>query len=415
LSSQSGERRPVGYLIPEFPGQTHIFFWREMGALRTAGIEPELVSTRLPSRSIISHDWAEEAMRLTEYLFPLKPKALGSTIVELVRGGPKAWARCALAIGTGQGSIKDKLRRAPLVLFGAELAAVARREGWTHVHVHSCANAASVAMFAHFLSGMTYSITLHGPLEDYGPDQPQKWANAAFAIVITQRLLEEVGTELAGALPPIIKVAPMGVDVEKFKRTTPYVPWRGEGPFQVFSCGRLNPCKGHDDLIKAIGLVRKEGIDARLAIAGEDDSGTGQYRAYLEKLIADEGLKEHVTLLGAVSEQVVRKGIETAHAFGLASLHEPLGVAIMEAMAMSTPVVVAKGGGVTELVSDGEDGLLATPQEPATVAAKLVQLARDPALASRLVEAGRRKVTKSFHQHMSAEALVAALRDIGSK
>jgi hypothetical protein len=39
---------PIGYLIPEFPGQTHIFFWREIQELRQLGIQPELVSTQPP-------------------------------------------------------------------------------------------------------------------------------------------------------------------------------------------------------------------------------------------------------------------------------------------------------------------------------------------------------------------------------
>jgi glycosyltransferase involved in cell wall biosynthesis len=69
-------------------------------------------------------------------------------------------------------------------------------------------------------------------------------------------------------------------------------------------------------------------------------------------------LDDSVVLLGAVSEEVVRKELSEAHAFVLGSLAEPLGVAIMEAMAMRVPVGVTGAGGVAELVDDGVDGLL---------------------------------------------------------
>jgi glycosyltransferase involved in cell wall biosynthesis len=293
---------------------------------------------------------------------------------------------------------------------GGRLAALARRRGWAHVHVHSCANAAHVALFAHLLSGLTYSMTLHGPLDDYGPNQREKWRHAKFAFVITQKLLREVTQELAGSLPARIELAPMGVELSRFQRSVPYAPWTGEGPLRLFSCGRLNPCKGHADLIDAVGLLRAKGIDARLSIAGEDEAGGTTYRKVLEAKLQETGLGDAVTLLGAVGEDKVKGEIERAHLFALASLQEPLGVAIMEAMAMRAPVVVTGAGGVPELVDDGVDGLLVPPQQPKTLAEKLEALARDPKEAARLGEAGRRKVETQFSSERSADMLAKMLQ-----
>ena len=66
----------IGYLIPELPGQTHIFFWREIQEMEAMGAEIPLISTRLPNRGIISHSWSEEAMARTRYLLPVSPLAL---------------------------------------------------------------------------------------------------------------------------------------------------------------------------------------------------------------------------------------------------------------------------------------------------------------------------------------------------
>jgi glycosyltransferase involved in cell wall biosynthesis len=405
----------IGYLIPEFPGQTHIFFWRELQALPGKGVTPELVSTRPPPPRIISHSWAKEAMSRTEYLAP--PGALGvaKAAAEVARALPTGWARCLASIARAEGL--DAKGRAQLLAFavmGGRLASLARERGWTHVHVHSCANAAHVALFAHLLSGLPYSMTLHGPLEDYGPNQKEKWRHAKFAFVITQKLLQEVRQALAGALPRDIELAPMGVELHKFNRSAPYAPWTGEGPLRIFSCGRLNPCKGHADLIDAVGLLRARGLDARLAIAGEDEAGGTTYRKVLEAKVAEAKLGDAVTLLGAVSEDKVRGEIERAHLFSLASLQEPLGVAIMEAMAMRVPVVVTGSGGVPELVDDGVDGVLVPPQRPDVLAQKLEAVARDAKEAARLGEAGRHKVETRFSSERSAEMLARMLQRAAS-
>ena len=64
----------IGYFIPQFPGQTHIFLWRERLFLAELGIETDLVSTQLPPKAIVSHVWAEEAKKNTVYLLPFAAK-----------------------------------------------------------------------------------------------------------------------------------------------------------------------------------------------------------------------------------------------------------------------------------------------------------------------------------------------------
>ena len=394
----------IGYFIPEFPGQTHMFFWREMEALREGGVVPEVVSTRLPDRAIMSHTWADQARKETEYLYPPSLGAMLGACWTMLRAGPVGWWRTLAALCSAEGSILKKLRLVPLVFVGAQLAWLAARRGWRHVHVHSCANSATVAMFANRLRGLSYSLTLHGPLRDYGPNQKLKWAHSAFAIVITKKLIGEAREQLAGSLPSRIELAPMGVDLKKFGTGGTYRPWSGDGPVRLFSCGRLNPCKGHDDVVRAVAEVRDQGVDVRLHIAGEDDTGGGM-RRLLDQLKTELRLTDAVVLLGAVSEDVIRKELSEAHAFVLGSLEEPLGVAIMEAMAMRVPVVVTGAGGVPELVTDGEDGLLVPAREPGRMAESLLKLLRDPGLASRLSESGRRRIETSFHSGVSAEVL----------
>jgi colanic acid/amylovoran biosynthesis glycosyltransferase len=393
----------IGYLIPEFPGQTHIFFWREIQELRQLGIQPELVSTRPPDQRIQSHEWSRQAAAQTTYLFPPTAGACLGGLVELGRSGPAGWWRTWKAVcGAG---VRRVPRNLALAMIGANLAALARRRGWKHLHTHSCADACLIAVFANHVSGLSYSLTLHGPLDDYGTQQPLKWRHASFAVVITRKLMAEVNAQLGPDVPAKLELAPMGVNLAVFERKGGYWPWAGQGPARLVSCGRLDRIKGHQELIEAVRLLRDKGLDVQLHICGEDERGGDGFHRQLQSQIDEAGMSAAVRLLGAVSERRVRDEIESAHLFTLASHHEPLGVAIMEAMAMGLPVITTNAGGVPELVDHEQDGLLVNPKEPAAIARAVERVLHNSALAERLASAGRAKIKRSFYSGLSAQAI----------
>jgi colanic acid/amylovoran biosynthesis glycosyltransferase len=394
--------RRVGILIPEFPGQTHSFFWRELARLKDHGVEGVLISTRKPPPGLVCHAWTQEAAARTHYLVP-PSLDLGVAAIRVLTKSFLQLPACVRAIAKAEGlDARGRARLSSLAAVGAQLVALSQREGFSHVHVHSAADAAHVALFAHLLGGVSYSLTLHGPLSDYGPNQQAKWANAAFGIVITKKLQLEMREELGASLPPKLVVAPMGVQVDRYIRTSPYVPWGGSGCLRVFSCGRLNPVKGHLELAEAVAALNARGMDVQLRVAGEDDAGGAGYRLILERELKARGLEPYVKLLGAIADGEVKRELEEAHIFALASHHEPLGVAIMEAMALSLPVVVTSAGGVTELVDDGVDGLLVPPREPSKMAERISEVAASPGLARELGQKARLKIESQFDSGISA-------------
>lgn len=388
----------LGYLIPQFPGQTHIFFWRELEALQARGVQPVLLSTRPPPPGLISHEWSAEATARTTYLARMDPAAALGGLVRLPPGDLLSAPR-----GEPRAFLRDMAMSIPAA---RRLVDHARREGIDHVHAHSCGRAALIAALAFRMGGPRYSLTLHGPLEDYGPGQRYKWRHAAFATIITEKLRAKAETELAGYLPPRIAVQAMGVDTGRLSRDTPWQPPRPGEPLRIMSCGRLNQVKGHQDLLQAIRMLRDAGHDARLVIAGEDDAGGTGYRRVIEARIAELGLDDAVTLLGAVSEGEVRRHLLEAHVFALASWHEPLGVALMEAMSCEVPTIGTAAGGVAELIRDGQDGILVPPRDPPAMADAILHLAGDPDLARRLGQAGRERIVSGFGAEAGAETLI---------
>jgi len=111
-----------------------------------------LVSTQRPPRAITSHVWAEEAQKNTVYLIPLAAKDFINSFLEVLKGGSAAWWQCLAVIAKARDtSLSQKVGLLALVFIAGKLAGLARTIGWSHIHVHSCANAASIAMFASLL------------------------------------------------------------------------------------------------------------------------------------------------------------------------------------------------------------------------------------------------------------------------
>jgi len=387
----------IGYLVPQFPGQTHIFFWRELMELERLGVNVQIFSTLLPPPNLISHDWSQQAIARTEYIGRPKLRDLISCLPILPYGEITACAR-----RDGKAFLKDVLICAPAA---KRLLRECRAKGIAHVHVHSCGRAALIAALAYRMGGLSYSVTLHGPMSDYGNGQPFKWRSAKFATIITDKLLAEVRGELCKDAPRRLIVQPMGVDVEELSRSTAYQPAKPDGKIRLFSCGRLNVVKGHQDLMQVVRLLVDRGLNVELEIAGEDDDGGHGYRKILQAKLLELKLENHVRLLGAIDAKAVKEKILQAHLFVLASWSEPLGVAYMEAMACGVPTIGTDAGGVPELIENGVNGVLVPPQNPLILSDAISSIINNPDQAVRLGKAGRARVVEGFRSTLGAEVL----------
>lgn len=155
-----------------------------------------------------------------------------------------------------------------------------------------------------------------------------------------------------------------------------------EGGAQIVTVGNLRPEKGHLTLIRAMARVHGRYPKARLAILGD-----GPQRKAIEEEVERSGLREVVELVGSVEN--VWPYLAASDVFVFPSLSEPLGIAIMEAMAVGLPVVAARVGGIPELVDHGRTGLLVEVSDPIALALALEQLLSAPDLRRRFGAAAR--------------------------
>jgi glycosyltransferase involved in cell wall biosynthesis len=401
-------RLRIGYLVPEFPAQSHAFFWREISALRDLGVDAVLLSTRQPPPSSVSHLWAESAMRDTHYLLSHSLGEWVAALLFLLRRFIGRTLPLIAALSDQEYSAPGaRLKLLAAILVAARLARFAEAQNLTHIHVGSCGRCAEVAALGAILGGFTYSLSMLGPtFETYGKQHKLKWRNAAFGIFQSQKLVQQGRHFLGPDFPRRFAHAPVGVDTDRMVRHAPYLSWRRDGKCRLYSCGRLDPVKGHEDVIDAVCLLRARGIDAELTIGGEDNHGGHGYRINIEGHIAKRGASEFVHLLGAVSEETNMLQYEAAHVYVMGSHDEAAGaVAAMEAMSMSTPVVMTRAGATEELISSGEDGLLTAPGCPDQLADAVHQLLLDPELVERLRNSGRLKIQACYSHFVSAEAI----------
>lgn len=165
--------------------------------------------------------------------------------------------------------------------------------------------------------------------------------------------------------PPPSPVAPRGADSEVV----------------VGYLGRLDPDKGVDVLLQAVGRER-----LALIAAGEPRFGPAGYGADLRAL-ADREAAGLVRWLGEVPEPwSFLAGVDV---LAVPSREEPFGRVAAEAAVAGRPVVATDCGGLSEVVEPGRTGLLVPPDDPAALGAALRELADDPALRLRLGAAAR--------------------------
>ncbi len=159
--------------------------------------------------------------------------------------------------------------------------------------------------------------------------------------------------------------------------------------------GYLLPEKGHQLLIRALAPVLARYPDCRLLLAGD-----GPCRAALQRLAAESGVERAVEFAGHVED--VAAVYRSLDVFLFPSLAEPLGSALLTAMAYGLPAVALARGAVPEVIEDGRNGLLVAAPEPEAFAAAVLRLLDEPALAARLGAAARQTVERRF----SAEAMI---------
>jgi colanic acid/amylovoran biosynthesis glycosyltransferase len=397
----------VAYLMSWYPAVTETFILHEMLELRRLGMDVEIFPL-FGAAANVRHPGSDVLAPRVHYHGLASLELLGAQLYWLVRrpiAYLRAWARAL----RGNASSFDFLWKAALVVpHAATIARRIRRMRLGHVHAHWATHPTLGAYVVRELTGASYSFTVHA--HDLYLDRAmlaEKIAAARFVVTISRynrALLERHFGRAAAAKTLVIHC---GVDPRLFR---PRAPRRGDGVFRFACVAGMRDYKGHRWLVQACSLLAERGIPFHGVFVGD-----GPERRGIEACIAAAGLADRIELLGNQPQDRIPAVLDGVDAMVLPSVRTPAGmmdgipVALMEAMAMGLPVVATPVSGIPELVVHGRTGLLAAEKDAGALADALERLHRDPALARRLAEEGRRHVLERFNLRLNVARLRAQL------
>jgi glycosyltransferase involved in cell wall biosynthesis len=169
-------------------------------------------------------------------------------------------------------------------------------------------------------------------------------------------------------------------------------PEAAVAPAEIFYAGLASHRKRVNALPFILREVRREIPDARLRIAGFELDEAPELRSLFEEF----DLLPHVECLGRKTSAELPAHYRAAGVLVVPSAYEGLPYVILEAMQSGTPVVATHVSGHPEVIEDGRNGFLLEVDRPAALAARCVEILRDPELARRLAEAGRETIARRF-------------------
>ncbi len=390
----------IGYLYSRYPVLSQTFCDMEMLELERRGYDLVIGAVHPPLTSLRHEHFSR--LRAPVYYAPPAPVM---ALWEKTARAAERWPQALVELHERKyGPDFKAALRARNASYFADLFT---RKGVRHFHVHFANRAAHTALFVKQISGIPFSITAHGQdfMSDLGQDDLlREICNAAEFVAVetdySRGLLQERCPEAAGKIHRVYN----GLDLANLP--SPPEEERPPGPTTILSVGRLVAFKGFEILLEACAELDRRNFDFRCQIVGD-----GPLREKLENMVAALKLGRRVELCGSLSQGDVYAKLRGCDIFALACVVDAEGASdvfptvIMEAMTCAKPVVSTTLAGIPESVIDGTTGLLVPPGDWEALAEALDKLVRDPALRTRLGDAGRARMTSEFNVAKTVEPL----------
>ncbi|MBC7156085.1 MAG: glycosyltransferase, partial [Rhodobacteraceae bacterium] len=375
---------PVAYLTGEYPRATDTFIQREVAGLRALGIVVHTCTVRRtgPEHLAGPEQRAEAAATFHVIEAARNPARLLAAHAGALLRAPGRWLRAvALAWRTRAPGLRGTALQAAYFAEAGVLAAHLRATGARHLHNHIATGAGTVAMLAAEITGLPFSITLHGPGIFHEPMRwrlDEKAARAAFVACISHFARAQLMLFADRRHWPRFHIVHCGVEPGRYDR-----PRRAAPGQRLLFVGRLAGVKGVPVLLAALAGLRRRHPSVHLTLIGD-----GPERAALEAEAAALGLGGAVRFAGYASQEGVAAALAEADILVLPSFAEGVPVVLMEALAAGVAVVATAVGGVGELITP-ECGLLVAPGDAEALEHALDALLADPGARAALAAAGR--------------------------
>jgi len=167
----------------------------------------------------------------------------------------------------------------------------------------------------------------------------------------------------------------------------------------------LRPAKGHQYLLEAISKIKNQYTNIVLLLIGE-----GVLRNELEALTRQLNIEDNVRFLGYRTD--IPDILSATDIYVHSSVEEGFGISIIEAMAVGLPVIATNVGGIPEIITNGENGILVPPENPQALAEAISDLIEHPDKRKMFAEKGRQHITANFTNDIMAKKYMEVYRNI---
>ena len=395
----------IAYFTSAYARAADTFIRGEVEQLRAIGFTVYTFSIRRSEESELTSDDIRREQQNTEYLLDRTHHLFFATLQTLLTSPLRFFSALGLTWRTAAPGIKGHLWSIAYLMEACALAQRLRVKRVCHLHNHLGGNSAAVAMLANCLTGIPYSLTIHGPHEFDGPAQlalDEKIARAAFVVAVSEFGRSQLFRWCDHTHWSKIHVIHCGVDERFLDGPKPPPP---EAP-RLVCIGRLAAEKGQPLLIEAVNCLKQQGISCDLTLIGD-----GPMREPIERLIARYCLQDHVRVSGWLNADAIRHEILSSRALVLPSFAEGLPVVIMETLALERPVIATYIAGIPELIEPGICGWLVPAGSVPLLADAMKQaLSLSPDQLHHMGQQGSHRVRQQHHAATEAAKLAVLLK-----
>lgn len=309
--------------------------------------------------------------------------------------------------------IRTKFEFSPKVFIASSsLADIIRKEGIDIVHAHTRVSQVA-SILASGRTGTRYISTCHG---FFKPRLFRKlfdtWGEKVVAISAPVKAHLEMDF---GVDPARIELIHNGVDISRFSKTysddevaqIKRTIALKEGPV-VGTMGRLSSVKGHRFLIEAMKYIVSKNSSAQCLIIG-----SGPEEGPLKDLAKSMGMEGRIRFAGVVYEDVGAY-LACMDIFVLPSIKEGLGLALLEAMAAARPCIASDIGGISDIIEDGKNGILAPVANSRAIGDAILRLLNDGVLSAGLGLKAREFVKEKFSLDLMSENIGNLYKEVMS-
>lgn len=262
------------------------------------------------------------------------------------------------------------------------------------------------ALVASYLLDIPRGVSCYADhmLEDYALKVvPLHLRQCSLVVATSERIKRELLNIAPEADPDRIVVKPNAINAAQFPVEDFKDPENGQ-PYRLVSVSRIEPKKGLIYLVDAVKWLRDKGINVELHLIGDvdDNASSKDYHQALDARIKELKLSDLVHLEGRKSESEIKRFFKGSHAFVAPFVETEFGdkdgipTSLLEALSSGLPVVATDAGSITEVIEDGQNGVLVAQRDPAALGNVIEALLRDPDSRRRLGREAADSIRRRF-------------------